>query len=169
MRILLAFILTLAALRDLAEASPLAVQIKIQREKGLIMLPLNQPLSAWTKYYGMGYHNADVPALMGWTMSWTFHRVTMAATFTGQPLVATRVAFGPKEGQFELTLKEATVMANRLGLLKSQPDPNFEGAPLWPGEHINVRFSKEKLTGFTMIELWTDKFPDPNGNLPEPE
>jgi hypothetical protein len=46
----------------------------------------------------------------------------------------------------------------------------MEGAPLWSGDHISVRFiGGAELGNETAIDIWTDKFPDPTGIMPEPE
>ena len=145
-------------------------QIKIQGESGVFVLPLDQPVATWAKIYGMGWHNEKIPTSMGWSMSWRFHRIEMAVTFTGSPLIATEVSISANEGQQPLSLAEATAIAHSLGLRNSKPDPNMEGAPLWSGDHISVRFlGGAELGNLTAIDMWTDKFPDPTGMMPEPE
>src|SRR5260221_5543863 len=103
-------------------------------------------------------------------MSWRFHRIGMAVTFTGSPLIATEVSISANDGQQSLSLAEATAIAHSLGLRNSKPDPNMEGAPLWSRDHISVRFIGGAGVGNeTAIDIWTDKFPDPTGIMPEPE
>ncbi len=103
-------------------------------------------------------------------MSWRFHRIGMAVTFTGSPLIATEVSISANDGQQSLSLAEATAIAHSLGLRNSKPDPNMEGAPLWSGDHISVRFiGGAEVGNETAIDIWTDKFPDPTGIMPEPE
>ena len=158
-------------------AAPGPVRITVWGESGPFVLPLNQPVGAWTKIYGMGFHNAEISASMGWAMRWTFQRVTMFATFTGQPLVATEAGITPNEGQPGLSPAEAAAIAHSLGLDRSQPDPNMPGATLWPGEHLNLRYRYVETFGHTsgqsfleshsFLEIWTDQFPDPSGILPE--
>jgi hypothetical protein len=156
-------------------AAPGPVRITVGGESGSFVLPLNQPVGTWTKIYGMGFHNAAIPASMGWAMSWTFQRVTMFATFTGQPLVATEAGITPIEGQPGLSPAEAAAIAHSLGLNRSQPDPNMPGATLWPGEHLNLRYRYVETSGQSFLksqsflEIWTDQFPDPSGIWPEHE
>jgi len=54
-------------------------QIGIEGESTPIALPFNQRLTAWTKIYGMGVHNSDIPATFGWSMAWRFQRVSLVA------------------------------------------------------------------------------------------
>jgi hypothetical protein len=145
------------------------VQIRLAGESGPIALPLNQRLSAWTKIYGPGYHNSDVPASLGWSMAWWFHRVCLVATFYGQPPIATRVTITAKEGQKSLSLVEATEIARSLGLKDKQVDPSMESEStfLWPSDHLSLRYGSEPALEQTLIELWTDQ--DPKGDLPVDE
>ena len=170
MRTILNILALLAiCLPEAQAAGPVTVRITVQGESRSIVFPLNQPVGAWTKIYGMGFHNAEIPASMGWSMSWTLHRVAIAATFTGQPLVATEVAIIVNEGQRALSPAEAAAIAHSLGLHSSQPDPNMPGATLWPKEHLNLRYLYVKASDQTALDIWTDQFPDPSGILPEPE
>ena len=85
-QIMIQKIIILAALvAVMAHAQAETVQIKIAGESGPIALPFNQRLAAWTKIYGVGYHNSNIAATQGWAMAWWFHRVVLAATFTGPP------------------------------------------------------------------------------------
>jgi hypothetical protein len=125
-------------------------------------------LTAWTKIYGMGVHNSDIPATFGWSMAWRFQRA-LVADFTGQPLIATRVTISANKGQKSLTLAEVAEIARTLGLRNRQSDPNMDGAPLWPGDHLSLRYLDLKEPSFeeTAIEIWTDQ--DPTGGLPQEE
>lgn len=148
-------------------ADPAVVRITVEGESSSIVLPLNQPVGAWTRIYGMGFHNAEIPASMGWSMSWTFHRVAMTATFTGQPLVATEVGILPNDGQRAFSPAEAAAIAHSLGFHRSQQDPNMPGATLWPGEHFSLRYAKVTGTDQSFLDIWTDQYPDPSGIMPE--
>jgi hypothetical protein len=140
-------------------STPAIVRIRLAGESTPIALPFNQPLSAWTKIYGMGYHNPETP---GYGIGWKLHRVSFVTESTGQPRIATRVSIIAND----LTLAEATEIARSLGLRNRQADPNMDGTTLWPGDHLSLRYRTEPGIE-TMIEIWTDQ--DPRGALPEEE
>ncbi len=141
-----------------------SVQIKTGSES--ITLPFNQPLAAWTKIYGTGYHNPETP---GYGIAWFLSRIDLVAEFTGPSRFATRVNIAAHEGRKSLSLLDATTVANSLGLRRKQADPNMEGAPLWAGDKFSVRFislESDQLDQ-TMIQIWTDQ--DPEGAIPRDE
>ena len=135
-------------------------------------LPFNQRLAAWTTIYGTGYHNPDIQATEGWTMAWSFQRFYLASTFTGKPLIATRISIIAHPGQKPLSLAEATEMARSLHLGNKQVDPNMENESsfLWTGDHLSLRYESEPEPGLEddpIIEIWTDQ--DPTGGIVPPQ
>ena len=124
-------------------------------------------VQAWLFTQRHGSHNSATP---GYGIAWSLHRVTFLAEFTGQPLIATRVALTAKEGQKPLTLVEATQIADSLGLATGRSTPNMEeeGTILWPGDHLSLRYiGSHPGLDETMVEIWSDQ--DPTGGLPPEE
>lgn len=159
-----AILAALVAVTTHAQAN--TVQIRVEGEPTPITLPFNQRLGAWTKIYGMGSHNPSVK-LLGYGIAWSLHRVEFVAVFTGQPLIATRVALSAREGQKALSPEEATQIAHSLGLKNKQSDPNMEGAMLWPGDALSLRYLSEEGLDETMVEIWSDQ--DRTGGLLQEE
>ena len=152
-----------------AQSSAFTVHITIDGKS--FALPFNQPLAAWTTIYGTGYHNPDIRATEGWTMAWSFQRVDFASTFTGKPLIATRISLAARPGQKPLSLEEATEMARSLRLGNKRVDPNMENDSsfLWTGDHLSLRYASEPEAGLedvSFIDIWTDQ--DPLGGIVPP-
>lgn len=151
----------LLAATSLTQANaPSTAQIRLEGEFTQMALPLNQPLRAWTNIYGMGYRN---PAIPGDTMTWWLPRVHLVVEITGKPPVATRVSLGAKSGQKQWSLPQAMEIAGSLGLKEKKADPNVNGAILWSGDHLSLRYLREPALHQTRVEIWTDQ--DPRGAL----
>jgi len=73
-------IILAALVAVVAHAQADTVQIKIAGESAPIALPFNQRLAAWTKVYGVGYHNSDIAArfLAGGDVLQLRHRITQS-------------------------------------------------------------------------------------------
>jgi hypothetical protein len=159
-------VLSLVLFSDVTTHAPAnTVQIRLGGET--IVLPFDQPVSAWTKTWGMGFHNADIPASQGYALAWFFKRVAVAVTFTGHPLIATEVDIQANNGKPRLTLAEASQIAQTLGLGVQHSDPNMDGDPIWIGDHLSLRYFGDATQNIGSAEIWSDQFPDPSGTIPE--
>jgi hypothetical protein len=163
MRLQIISLLMLSALTILAPANTVAIRLGGES----IVLPFDQPVAAWTKTWGMGFHNDGIPAYQGYALAWFFKRVAVAITFTGHPLIATEAEIQANEGKTRLSLEEASQIAKNLGLGVQHSDPNMEGAPIWIGDHLSLRYLGQPSENIGLLEIWSDRFPNPSGTIPE--